>query len=314
MQSRVNLIQHFTAKLMSKPQYAWASTIPFSCFDAMSWLPLVIIMFLILRKGIPSTWNLMCANFVIHGLAVYCREPGAYAWVSAFLDYIPGFLSAMILMYTRSWTSVTYAMVGFSGLTALGIHILSPEYATAQLHQLITAAKNINLSLPMGDFESLIRKNQNFSCHMLLGLQMLSSVFNASINLMMARSLQAQLFNPGGFEHEMLSIRGSRSLLSILLLSILSLCLFNSFSALYIIPSLFFYFFAVGMSIGVSILLKNRLVSAFKRSRSQVLTIGLSLASFILPYIFIPTFVIIGAIDSFMNFRLILSRRVKPSI
>jgi hypothetical protein len=314
MQSKVNLIQHYIAKLMNEPKYAWAATIPFSCFDAMSWIPLMILMILILRQGVKSTWNLMCANFVVHGLAIYYKEPSVYSWVNAFLDYIPGFLSAIVLMYMRSWLWVTYALISFSGMCALGIAILIPDYALSQIHQTITAAKSLNLSLPIGSLELFIRQYQDFSVHMLLGLQMLSAVFNASINLMMARSLQAQMFNPGGFEQEMLNIRGSRALLGISLVSMILVFALNRFLPLYILPTLMFYFFGVGMSIGVSVLLRQDILAFFKRSRSQVLTLGLGLASFVLPYFFIPTFILIGALDSVMNFRSLLIKRVKPTI
>jgi hypothetical protein len=314
MQSKVNMIQHYFAKLLKEPKYAWAATIPFSCFDAMSWIPLLIIMVLILRQGVKSSWNLMCANFVVHGLAMYYKEPSIYSWITASMDYIPGFLSAYILMYFRSWLWVAYSMVAFSGLFALGIDLVFPDYALSQIQQLLTAAKNVSLPLPLTNISQVVSTHQDFSTHMILGLQMLSAVFNAIVNLMMARSLQAQMFNPNGFEQEMLSLRGSRSLLSMTLVGICLVFVLNIVSPLYILPTLMFFFFGVGMSIGVSILLKQRFFARFKQNRSQVATIGLSIASFVLPYVFIPTFVVMGALDSVMNFRFLLQSRVKTTI
>jgi hypothetical protein len=314
MQSKVNMIQHYFAKLLKEPKYAWAATIPFSCFDAMSWIPLLIIMVLILRQGVKSSWNLMCANFVVHGLAMYYKEPSIYSWITASMDYIPGFLSAYILMYFRSWLWVAYSMVAFSGLSALGIDFIFPDYALSQIQQLLTAVKNVSLPLPLTNISQVVSTHQDFSTHMILGLQMLSAVFNAIVNLMMARSLQAQMFNPNGFEQEMLSLRGSRSLLSMTLVGICLVLILNCLSPLYILPTLMFFFFGVGMSIGVSILLKQRFFAKFKQNRSQVATIGLSIASFVLPYVFIPTFVVMGALDSVMNFRFLLQSRVKTTI
>jgi len=314
MQSKVNIIQHYFAKLLKEPKYAWAATIPFSCFDAMSWIPLLILMVLILRQGVKSTWNLMCANFVVHGLAMYYKEPSMYSWITASMDYIPGFLSAYILMYFRSWLWVAYSMVVFSGLAGLGIDLVFPDYAISQIQQLISAAKSMSLPVPVSRLTQVLTGHQDFSTHMLLGLQMLSAVFNAIVNLMMARSLQAQMFNPTGFEQEMLSLRGSRGLLSMTLVGIFLIFVLNCLSPLYILPTLLFYFFGVGMSIGVSIIIKQRIFEKFKQNRSQVATIGLGLASFVIPYVFVPTFVVMGALDSVMNFRFLLQNRVKTTI
>jgi hypothetical protein len=305
MRTRVNPLQHFVAKLLQKPQYAWYATIPMSCFDLTAWLSLTIIMLIILRQGLKSAWNLMCANFVVHGLALYWVEPGLDSWVNAFMDFWPGYIAAFVLLYFRNWVSVAYAIVLMSGVFGAGLDFFFPHYAIAQLNLMLHAANKLNLPLPVSTFTQVVKQNQDLSIHLILGLQMLSAAFNAIISLTMARSIQSQLFYPMGFIHEMLNLRGCRWLLVSVLVSMFLVWGMGSLIPLYFIPTVLMYFFAVGMSIGVSALSKYRV---------QLVMMALTLAAFVLPYVMIPTFVVLGALDSVMNFRALLAKRLKPTI
>lgn len=304
MRSRVNPLHSYVVKVLNQEKYAWFATIPLACFDLTAWLSLTLLMLMILRKGIKPVWNLMCANFMVHGLSLYWFNPSIGSWVNAFLDFWPGYLAAATLLYTRSWSSVAWSMVIMSLICPIGINFQFPDYAISELNHMLISAKSLNLPLPIHVLAKMIKKHQELSLHLMLGLQMMSTVLNVIISLTMARSIQSQLFNPMGFLHEMMSLRGNRGLLLSLLGAILTILVFKGFLALYMIPTLLLYFFLVGMSIGVSVLAKNRI---------QMVLIVLSIAAMVLPYVFIPALVMIGALDSFVNFRALLAKRLEPT-
>ncbi|MDQ5884247.1 MAG: hypothetical protein QG556_586 [Pseudomonadota bacterium] len=304
MRSKVNPLHSYVVKLLNQEKYAWFATIPLACFDFTAWLSLTLLMLMILRKGIKPVWNLMCANFMVHGLSLYWFNPNFGSWVNAFLDFWPGYLAAATLLYTRSWSIVAWSMVAMSLICALGINLQFPDYAISELNHMLMSAKSLNLPLPIHVLAQMIKKHQDLSLHLMLGLQMMSTALNVIISLTMARSIQSQIFNPMGFLQEMLNLRGNRGLFLSLLGAILSILVFKGFLALYMIPTLLLYFFLVGMSIGVSVLAKNRI---------QMVLIVLSIAAMVLPYVFIPALVMIGALDSFVNFRALLAKRLEPT-
>jgi len=100
----------------------------------------------------------------------------------------------------------------------------------------------------------------------------------------------------------MLGLRGCRWLLLSVVLSIGIVLGLGWLFPLYLLPTLLFYFFCVGLSVGVSALSKNR---------TQIVFLVLTAASIFLPYIFVPVYVVVGAMDSFVNFRHFLAKRVK---
>lgn len=304
MQAQSNPFQTFCMRILAQPKFSWAVTIALSCFDMTAWLSLALISLIILRHGVKAAWNLMCANFVVHGLSLYWFHPDAMSWINAALDFWPGFLGAVILFNTRSWYWTTCSMLGFMVVIVLGMDIYAPDYSALQLKGFLASAQNLasQMALPMQVVQQLVQEHSRFCAHLLIGLQILSVMINAVIGLTMARSLQSQLFYPQGFQLEMMSLRGCRWLLLLMLLSVLLIYHMNCLFPLYFVPTLVFYFFGVGLSIGVSTLSKNR---------TQIVFFVLTAASVLLPYVFIPMYVIVGALDSFVNFRLLLARRVK---
>ena len=116
MRSRVNPLNLFAVKLLNQEKLAWFSTVPLACFDFTAWLSLTLLMLLILRKGIKPVWHLLCVNFLVHGLSLYWFNPGLNSWVNAFLDFWPGYLAALTLLYTRSWSGVAGLGNGGGGI------------------------------------------------------------------------------------------------------------------------------------------------------------------------------------------------------
>lgn len=304
MQSRINPMQAFLLRLLSQPKFTWAVILPLSCFDMTAWLALSLICLLILRQGVKAHWNLMCAAFVVRGTFLYFMKPDLMAWLSATNDFLPAELGAIALLYTRSWLCAGYSMLAGMFLVACGVDILMPDFVNQELKMLITSANQMisQLNFNKNIMDTIVHQHFALFAHLMRGLDILSIIFNAVISLTMARSLQAQLFNPGGFLEEMLSLRGSRSLFATLLCAAFLVLNLDWFLPLYVIPTLLFYFYSVGLSIGVCVLSKER---------KQIVFIILVASSILLPYIFLPIYVVMGMLDSFIDFRTLLVKQIK---
>jgi hypothetical protein len=304
MQTPINPVHALFMRILNQPKFAWVVSLPLACFDITAWVALTIVCLIILRKGIQSAWNLMCAVFVCHGLSLYWYHPQSMSWINAALDMLPAYIGAIALYFTRSWYKAACYMLLMLLVVLLGIDKYFPNFADLQLNQLVTSARDLSsqLTFPLKLVEQAIQTNRAFCAHLVIGMQMLSVVFNAIISLTMARSIQSQLFYPQGFLNEMLGLRGCRWLLLSVVISLGIVFKSGWLFPLYILPTLLFYFFCVGLSVGVSALSKNR---------TQIVFLVLTAASIFLPYIFVPVYVVVGAMDSFVNFRHFLAKRVK---
>ena len=304
MKSRTNPIQFLVARILQKPKYVWYATIPLSCFDFTSWIALTIVMLVILRFGIKSAWNLMCANFVVHGMELYLLNAHPSAWLNATLDFWPGYLAAFSLLYFRSWVAVAYAIILTSFVLGIGVDYLFPHYAALQLKQVISAANSLNM--PASLFSHFFEQNKELSLHLIIGMHMLAASFNALISLSMSRSMQAQLVNcQDNYLQEILSLRGCRWLCALLMMSLFLLIQCEGLVTLYFLPTVLMCFFAVGISVAASSLTKYKV---------QIVMITIVLSVILLPYVFIPLFVVVGALDSVLNFRVLIARRLKQII
>jgi hypothetical protein len=306
MQIQANPIQQLIMNVLSQPRLAWGVTLLMSCFNMTSWISVLFIILLILRHGVPAVFNLMCANFVVNGVVNYLEISTFQAWLNSFYDYWPSYVGAAVLYYTRSWNMTGISMLSLLVFGTLGVHWVYPDFFNHELQAFILKAQqsvaNLPLPIPFNALEQYLTSNTAFFGHLLMGMQLMMVIFNACINLTMARSFQSQLVNPNGFRQEMLSLRGNRYLFIALIASCGLVFSAKQWFLLLLMPSVLFYFFAVGLSI---------LVSTFAKKRMQLGLIVLVLAAMVLPYVFIPLYVAAGALDSFIDFRLFLASRVK---
>lgn len=304
MQSRANPLQTFVMKILSQPKFSWAVILPMSFFDMTAWLSVSMLCLLILRQGIIKHANLIAACTVLHVAFLYWSHPNIASVVRAITDFLPGILGALILLYSRSWTLSAISMLGLLFVVYVLVDVLAPGFGADQLKMLSNLTQNMStqMNLPIGHLDRIIQNHFGFFVSLMIGVQIMSALFNAVISLTMARSLQAQIFNPGGFLTEMLTLRGNQYLLATLFLLLLMAWSLGWSWCLYLIPSILFYFYCVGLSIGICIFAKHRI---------QLVLFILVLASVLLSYIFVPIFVMAGALDSLINLRVLLAKRIK---
>lgn len=306
MKKQTNPIQHLIVNVLNQPRLAWGITLLMSCFNMTSWISVLFIMLLILRNGLSPVFNLMCANFVVNGVVNYLEVSTYQAWLNSLNDYWPSFIGAATLYYTRSWNMTGIAMLIFLMLAILGFNFIHPDFISHEMQSFMFKAQHsmtkFSLPIPYHALENHILSNMSMFGNLLMGIQVMMVVFNACINLTMARSLQSQMFNPNGFKQEMLNLRGNRYLFLVLIIASGLVFSAKLWFLLLMIPSLMFYLFAVGLSI---------VVSTFAKNRMQLGLIVFVVAAMVLPYVFIPVYIVAGALDSFIDFRYLLARRVK---
>jgi hypothetical protein len=304
MQSRINPIQSLMMKMLTQPKFAWAVILPLSIFDMTAWLSLSMLCLLILRQGFKPHSHLVTACFVLHATYLYSLAPNSVSIIKAITDFWPSLIGAMSLLYFRSWTISAASMMGFLFVVFLSLDVFAPGFGAEQFKLITALAQNMSaqMNLSVQTIRQMFEHHIDVFTALMIGAQMMSAVFNAIICLTMARSLQAQIFNPGGFLKEMLGLRGNQYLLIGLILLLLAPSIMGWFWPLYLIPSLLLYFFCVGLSVAVCALAKNRI---------QIVFLVLVMASVLLPYVFVPLYVLAGVLDSFINFRVLLARRIK---
>jgi hypothetical protein len=275
-----------------------------SIFDMTAWLSLSFLCLIILRQGIKAHVNLVTACFVLHTTYLYGLGGNTVSLVKAITDFCPGLIGAVTLSYFRSWLVSAISMVGLLFAIFLLVDIFIPTFGAEQFKMISALLQNMSsqMNISVQAIRQLFDNHFEFFTSLMIGAQIMSALFNAVICLTMARSLQAQFFNPGGFLKEMLGLRGHQFLLIGLLVGIFLTWSMGWFWPLYLIPSIFLYFFCVGLSILVCALAKNRI---------QMVFLILVMASVLLPYIFVPLYVLTGVLDSFINFRLLLAKRIK---
>ena len=130
----------------------------------------------------------------------------------------------------------------------------------------------------------------------LFGLQLASLVLSAILPLTLARSVQSQLYYPGGYQQEMYSLRSNKIGLLILVLMLVSANQ-GKLIAMDILPLLVMYFLFAGLSLSFHAL-------AGKKIRGALLILITPLV--LVPFVMLPVYVILGSLDSLFNLRLYL--------
>ena len=262
-----------------------------------AWLSVAVVALVTLRKGWRDGALLLVLAMLAYLAVSLYSITSTMALLNVLLTFVPTYLAACALRLTTSWRAV--AAVYFLQVTVIVLFLqwLMPEFIMAQFLFMQTALREIQ-----GDsallmlFNNKAGLNQMVIANYLLGLQAIAVVLSAALSLMLARSVQAQLFYPGEFRKEMLTFRGDKVALLLLVGAFIAANQHNTI-AISLLPVLMFYFLLAGLSLSFNVLAKHRPVS------SMVLLIASLL---ILPFIMLPVYVIFGSLDSLFNFRLYL--------
>ncbi len=265
------------------------------------WLSVAIILLITLRKGWAGGIKglIVGAGTLLSISLMSMSLPGAL--ITTAITFLPCYLTAIVLRVTRSWHLAGGFLVLQALLGIVLVHWFAPEFIKAQyqtIHMILSGWQEAGPAVDL--FNDKSAANKTVLANYLVGVQAVSAMLSAIIPLMLARSVQAGLFYPGGFKQEMLAFRASGWGVVLLALAILGTYQHNPL-AISCIPVLVLYYMSAGISLSFGILARG------KKSKGLGVLVLLIILLILLPFVILPVYVIFGALDSLINFRGYLS-------
>lgn len=295
-----NLITRQCSVLLENKRQAIFYAVIFSVLPFASWLSVALISFLTLRKGAKSGFDVLLPALVIHSVPLMMLVPISSALINTLLTYLPCYLAALSLRNTQKWQVVSGVFLIQAFVGCLLIQILVPGFVADQFNQFkLILTQYHELVEP-----SLDGMNSSILAQLFFGIQILSIVVSSLISLMFARSIQAKLFLPGGFRDELMVFRSGR--LSFIVFAVVSLASYYEIPvAINVLPMVLGYFIISGFSLAYYV---------FSHKRQVMVFILLTLLILLKPTFVLCAYIIIGSLDSIVNFRAYLPSRVRESI
>ena len=283
--------------LLENSRHAMLHAVALSLLPYTAWISVTIIALITLRKGWQQGFVILAPVILANFALSLVSTTVVIALVNALLVFVPCYLAACVLRTTTSWRAVSGLFFLQVLVAVLLLQTFMPDYIMAQYLYLQTVFREVQTDSTLLAFiNDKTGLNQMILANYLLGLQAVGVVFSAALSLMLARSVQSQLFYPGGFKSEMLRFRGDK--VSLLLMAILLFAASqHSMLAISLVPMLVFYFLLAGLSLSFNIFAKQKL-------RYSIVLLVATL--FLLPFVMLPVYVIFGSLDSLFNFRLYL--------
>lgn len=290
-------IQNQGQHILQNERYAMLHAIILALLPYTTWLSVALVALVTLRKGWNASYKLLGMAMLAQLAVSLVQLSTTMAIIHTFLTFMPCFLAACALRSFANWRAVAAAFFIQAFIAVLVLQILMPDFMM-QEYLFIQAAlqemQNENTLLALINEKTHL--NPMILASYLLGFQVIGVVFSACISLMFARSVQSQLFYPGGFRQEMLTFRAEK--LGLLLLVILLIAAREEHvMAMSLLPIFMFYFLLAGFSLSYQVLSKKRPLSSL---------VFLTVALVLMPFIMLPVYVIFGSLDSVFNLRLYL--------
>jgi hypothetical protein len=247
------------------------------------WLSVAIIALITLRKGARQGIDILIPACLAFFAMMAFSLPVWVSLMNAGITFLPAFIGAIVLRATQSWSwvGVTYLLQAFI------VAVLDQLHAMEQLLQQMQGDSFI--------MEMIKEKGLNRVelANYIIGFQLVGVIISALFALMLARSIQAQLFNPDGFQQEMQSFRGEKIGI-VALIGVIIFAKQGNVLAINVLPALQSYYLLAGLSLGSHLLLnKKPLISM----------IMLFVPIVVIPFIMLPAYVIFGSLDSIFNLR-----------
>lgn len=280
--------------LLEHEKYAWFLTALLAVIPFTASVSLAVMALVTLRKG----WfaGLKCLLVCIT-VSICLAEISVAIPILPFdllLTALTCYLSACLLRATVSWKVVAGFVVMVATLAVLSIHWFAPDYITAQYKAIADILGSMDQNSAVASlFEHQPIDGRANLANYLLGIRAISLMLSAMLSLIMARALQASLFNPGGFKKEMLAFRASSA--GVIFFVIAALGAYqNNPILLSCLPIFFVYLMTAGITFSLNVLAKKR----------RLAILVLLLAPIILaPHVMLPVYVLFGSIDSLFNLR-----------
>jgi hypothetical protein len=293
------LTQRLAKRVLSNDKYALIAVVVCMLLPYSAWLSMTVLSLVTLRKGWKQGSMLLIPAVTANILVSLTSVALTVALIDALARVLPCYLAACVLRSYSSWKAVALFFMGLIGLFALSLQLVAPTLIEAQYVYLQTVLREVDAwHQLMGVLEeqgiaSFIVANY------LIGFQFACLFFATATPLLFARSIQSQLYYPGGFQQELRDFRGDKQ--SVIVLVLLCFAAYQGHVlAMNCLPLLVLYFVLAGLCVSVHVL------ASMKPWKVAIL---LMVPFLCLPQVFLPLYVFLGACDGLFNFRLYLPAR-----
>lgn len=299
---REGFFQRHARKILASERYALVAALILAAMPFMGWLAEALVALVTLRQGAKAGAKLLIPVMLVHTLVSIWSIPVSMALMLAMLNVLPCYIAAHVLRTTTSWRAVASVLLSLVVLGAMVLQMLFPAFINDQYMHLEAMLKSLaSNQANFLDFWLRHGVSPLVLANYLLGVQAVSLVFSAMVPLFVARTLQAQLYYPGGFREELFNFRGDK--ISLIVLGLLMLAAyFEQYLAINSLPLVLFYFVLAGLSLGAYM---------FSNMRPLAAMAILVLPIIFLSWVMLPLYALIGALDSVFDFRSYLSSKVK---
>jgi len=255
-----------------------------------------------LRKGWQEGLLLTLVGSIAVAIFTYIEQQNlAFGFFLAWVQWAPIVLFAWILSQTVSWEMTLQALLGLSVVAIVVLHTLIPDPSEFWLDLLSTTMNRANVSAENKENLRILEKSLTEITPLLAGILVALGSLMIAIALLMARSWQAQLYNPGGFGEEFRELRvGKPAALITLALVVIALVAKVDIALELLMCSVAIFLFQ-----GIALI--HALVKL--RDMHQLWLVAMYLLLILLNVQMAVMLAAVGIIDSFADFR---QRFIKP--
>lgn len=246
-----------------------------------------------LRRGATEGLYVLLSASVMAGLmGIIFMGNYQFALAYALILWLPVWLISIILRESRQLSLAVEIAVIF-GIISVGAYYLYDPTVASQWQSLLTQVLPVNAAAPIEDITLAI----NTMAHYMTGILAAGTVFSVLFGLFLGRWWQANLYNPGGFKQEYLSLStqpkfalGSLFIIAVAALSqgLIAEIAWNASILLFVLYSV------IGSSVA------HTLFATMKMARFSVPMFYITL--FLIPHTLIPV-ALVGILDAWLNLR-----------
>ncbi|HVT62010.1 MAG TPA: hypothetical protein VHD33_00785, partial [Legionellaceae bacterium] len=260
-----------------------------------TWLSTIVMALVTLRKGTNEGGRLLLGIMLAHTAMSLSSLPLSIALLNSVILFVPCYIAACTLRMTSNWLAVAAVLFFLVIMSSLLIQQMIPEWITSQYALIQSIMKQ---SQPDQVFSKWLENTANIHeesiANYVFGIQLMSAVISVLFSLLTARSLQSQLYYPGGFKQELLTFRGNR-MACIVMLALLAAAWQWNAVAINVILVLSLFYMLAGMSLAANLLIGKT---------SRMVLVLLIVPLLFIPFVMVPLYIIMGLLDSIFNIRM----------
>lgn len=255
-----------------------------------------------LRQGADKA--LLLLTILVLGLMVFgglLGQPLTFGLSYGAIQWLPGLMLALLLRYSRSWQLVfqTTLVVTIAGVVLT--HLLIPDLPG--FWQAVLEKHLQPLVIEMGLNDAQLAEDLALTAQLMTGMMAISMILSSLLALMLGRSLQASLYNPGGFGEEFAALRigvWPAVLALILMLGMVVMRQPVMITALLVVMALFFF---QGLAV------MHGIARALQWPAGSLIILYVMLILFFMPFALLLS--VTGVIDGFADMRQRLANPLK---